>query len=63
MLFAQLAHSIGLNDVCNGLRLKSSALSRFGVTPPSRYTLSHANKVRSADFIEKLFWSVLARFQ
>lgn len=63
MLFAQLAHSIGLNDVCDWLRLKSAALSRFGVTPPSRNTLSHANKVRSADFIEKLFWSVLARLQ
>lgn len=63
MLFAQLAHPIGLNDGCDGLRLKSAALSRFGVTPPSRNTLSHANKVRSADFIEKLFWSVLARLE
>jgi len=32
-------------------------LSRFGVTPPSRNGLSHANKERNADFAEKLLWS------
>jgi hypothetical protein len=32
-------------------------------SPPSRNTLSHANKVRSADFIETLFWSVLGHLQ
>lgn len=63
MLFAQLAHAIGLNDVCDWLRLKRAALSRFGVTPPARNTLSHANKHRDADFIEKLFWSTLAHLQ
>ena len=63
MLFAQLSHSIGLNDVCDWLRMKSGVLSRFGVTPPARNTLSHANKHRSADFAEKLFWSVLGELQ
>lgn len=63
MLFAQLAHAISLNDVCDWLRLKAAALSRFGVTPPSRNGLSHANKVRSALFIEKLFWESLAHLQ
>lgn len=63
MLFAQLAHAIGLNDVCDLLRLKRAALSRFGVTPPARNTLSHANKHRDADFIEGLFWSTLAHLQ
>lgn len=63
MLFAQLSHSIGLNDVCDWLRLKCAALARFGVTPPSRNTLSHANKTRDADFVEKLFWSVLGHLQ
>lgn len=63
MLFAQLAHAIGLNDVCDWLRLKAAALARFGVTPPSRNALSHANKERSADFIEKLFWSTLGHLQ
>jgi len=63
MLFAQLSHAIGLNDVCDWLRLKAGVLARFGVTPPARNTLSHANKERSADFIEKLFWSVLSHLQ
>ena len=63
MLFAQLSHAIGLNDVCDWLRLKSGALARFGVTPPARNTLSNANKERSADFIERLFWSELAHLQ
>jgi hypothetical protein len=63
MLFAQLSHAIGLNDVCDWLRLKAAALSRFGVIPPSRNALSHANKHRDADFIETLFWSALAHLQ
>ena len=63
MLFAQLSHAISLNDVCDWLRLKAAALSRLQIVPPSRNTLSHANKVRSADFSETLFWSVLAHLQ
>lgn len=63
MLFAQLAHAMGLNDVCDWLRLKAAALSRFGVRPPSRNALSHANKERDATFIEKLFWSTLGHLQ
>lgn len=63
MLFAQLSHAMGLNDVCDWLRLKSAALARFGITPPARNTLSHANKQRDALFAEKLFWSELAHLQ
>ena len=63
MLFAQLSHAMGLNDVCDWLRLKSAALSRFGITPPSKNALSHANKGRNAEFAEKLFWSVLGHLQ
>jgi hypothetical protein len=63
MLFAQLSHAIGLNDVCDWLRLKSGVLARFGVTPPSKNGLSNANMDRSSDFAEKLFWSVLAHLQ
>lgn len=63
MLFAQLARAISLNDVCDWLRLKAQALARFGVTPPSRNALSHANKTRPSDFIEHLFWSTLAHLQ
>jgi hypothetical protein len=63
MLFAQLSHAISLNDVCDWLRLKAAALSPLQIVPPSRNTLSHGNKVRSADFIETLFWSVLEHLQ
>jgi hypothetical protein len=63
MLFAQLSHAISLNDVCDWLRLKAAALSRLRISPPSRNALAHANKVRSADFIETLFWSVLEHLQ
>jgi hypothetical protein len=63
MLFAQLTHAIGLNDVCDWLRLKQAAFAGVGAEPPSRNGLSNANKVRPAEFIEKLFWRVLERLQ
>jgi hypothetical protein len=60
LLYAQLTHSIGLNDVCDALSLHSGPLSSLrGATPPNRNTLSHANKVRPAQMAEKLFWAVL----
>jgi DDE family transposase/uncharacterized protein DUF4372 len=64
LLFAQLTHAIGLNDVCDALQLRSGPLSVIrGATPPSRNNLSHANKVRNADMAEKLFWAVLEHLQ
>ncbi len=60
LMYAQLTHSIGLNDVCDALGLHSGPLSSLrGATPPNRNTLSHANKVRPAQMAEQLFWSVL----
>jgi hypothetical protein len=60
LLYAQLTHSIGLNDVCDALRLHAGPLSSLrGATPPSRNNLSHADKVRPAQMAEKLFWAVL----
>jgi len=59
LLFAQLTHSIGLNDVCDALGLHSGPLSSIrGATAPTRNNLSHANKVRSAEMAEQLFWAV-----
>jgi len=59
LLYAQLTHSIGLNDVCDALGLHSGPLSSLrGATPPSRNNLSHANKVRPAAMAEQLFWAV-----
>ncbi len=58
-MYAQLTHSIGLNDVCDALRLHSGPLSSLrGATPPTRNNLSHANKVRPAEMAEELFWAV-----
>jgi hypothetical protein len=60
LLYAQLTHSIGLNDLCDSLGLHSGPLSAIrGATPPKRNTLSHANAQRDASLAEKLFWSVL----
>ena len=63
MLFAQFSRAMGLNDVCDWLRLKAPVLARFGVTPPSRNGLSNANKERDSLFAEKLFWSLLGQLQ
>ena len=59
LLYAQLSHSIGLNDVCDALSLHSGPLSSLrGATAPSRNNLSNSNKVRTAEMAEKLFWAV-----
>ena len=64
LLYAQLTHAIGLNDVCDALRLSRGPLSALrGATPPSRNNLSHANKERDASMAEQLFWSVLAHLK
>jgi hypothetical protein len=60
LLYAQLTHSIGLNDVCDALRLHAGPLASLrSATPPNRNTLSHANQVRPAGMAEQLFWAVL----
>ena len=60
LLYAQLTHAIGLNDVTDSLRLHCGPLSAVrGATPPSRNNLSHANQERPADMAEQLFWQTL----
>jgi hypothetical protein len=60
LIYSQTTHSIGLNDVCDGLELHSGPLSAIrGATPPKRNTLSHANKRRDAAMAEQLFWQTL----
>ena len=64
LIYAQLTHAIGLNDICDGLRLHNGLLVTLrGATPPSRNNLSHANKERNASMAEKLFWAVLGHLQ
>lgn len=64
MLYAQISHAFGLNDVCDALRLQVTAL--FGIRaarPPARNTLSHANQERDCALAERLFWEMLERLQ
>jgi hypothetical protein len=56
LLYAQLSHSLSLNDVCDALANHESALIDIrGATPPKRNTLSNANRHRNADMAEALF--------
>jgi hypothetical protein len=60
LLDAQLTHCIGLNDLCDSLRLHSGPLSTIrGAAVPSRNGLSHANRQRSPQMAEQLFWRVV----
>ena len=64
MVYAHLAHSLGLNDISDTLRHHSGVLSTIrGATAPSRNGLSHANMVRSADMAQELFWETLSELQ
>ena len=60
LCYAQLTHSIGLNDLCDSLQLHSGPLASVrGATAPSRNALSHANRQRPAQMAEQLFWKVM----
>src|SRR5215470_17833372 len=60
LLYGQLTHSIGLNDLCDSLQLHSGPLSSIrGAVAPSRNGLSYANRQRPAQMAEELFWRVL----
>jgi hypothetical protein len=64
LIYAQLTHALGLNDVCDALRLNAGPLSAIrGATPPSKNALSHANRKRDAAMAEALFWKMLAELQ
>lgn len=64
LLYAQLTHSISLNDVCDGLRHHGGLCGSIrGAVPPARNTLSHANRTRDSGMMEELFWAVLRHFQ
>lgn len=64
LLYAQLTHAFGLNDVCDGLRHHAGLLGGVrGATAPARNTLSHANKTRDSSMMEDLFWATLKQLQ
>ncbi len=61
LLYAQLNHSLSLNDICDCLHLHKGYLSQIrNCTPPSRNGLAHANSSRDPKMAEELFWSVFA---
>ena len=64
LLFAQLTHSIGLNDVCDTLRIHSRWLGSLrGAVAPARNTLSNANKTRDSDMMQSLFWATMRHLE
>jgi hypothetical protein len=64
LLYAQLTHALGLNDVCDALHLHSGPLSALrGATPPCKNTFSYANRTRDPKMAEQLFWAVLDHLQ
>jgi hypothetical protein len=64
LIYAQLTHALGLNDVCDALRLHSGSLSAIrAATPPSKNGLSHANRERDPKMAEALFWKMLEHLQ
>jgi len=61
LVYAQLTHSLSLNDVCDGLRFHAGPLSVLrGVTASTKNALSHANRERNPQMAEAVFWTMLA---
>jgi len=64
LLYAQLSHSMSLNDVCDALQNHKSAVNDIReAVPPSRNGLSNANRKRNADMAEDLFWTTFKHLQ
>jgi hypothetical protein len=64
LCYAQFAHSLSLNDICDGLRNHEEELKKIrAATPPSKNGLSHANKNRNPAMVEDLFWEVLTHLR
>jgi hypothetical protein len=64
LLYGQLSHATGLNDVCDALQLQTTLLSSIrGATPPSKNAFSHANRERPCTLAERLFWVMLEDVQ
>jgi hypothetical protein len=64
LLYAQLAHALSLNDVCDALSFVTGRLQAIrGAKAPSRNGFSHANRVRDPELARRLFWATLAHVQ
>ncbi len=64
LLYAQLAHALSLNDVCDGLSFVAGKLQAIrGAKAPSRNGFSHANRARDPELVRRLFWATLEHLQ
>jgi hypothetical protein len=60
IIYGHLTKARSLNEICDGLRLHASELSKIkNATPPKRNTFSNANRTRDPAIAEKIFWEVL----
>ena len=64
LLYAQLAHALSLNDVCDALSFVTGRLQAIrGAKAPSRNGFSHANRGRDPELARRLFWATLEHLQ
>ena len=64
LLYAQLAHALSLNDVCDALSFVTGRLAAIrGAKAPSRNGFSHANRTRDPELARRLFWATLEHLQ
>ena len=64
LLYAQLAHALSLNDVCDALSFVTGRLAAIrGAKAPSRNGFSHANRTRDPELARRLFWASLEHLQ
>ena len=64
LLYAQLAHALSLNDVCDALSFVTGKLQAIrGAKAPSRNGFSHANRARDPELARRLFWTTLEHLQ
>ena len=64
LVFGQLSHALGLNDICDALRNHCSVLSKIrNAVAPSRNGFSYANRNRNADMAKDLFWQTLQHLE
>ena len=61
MLFCQLADANSLREICGGLASCEGRLSHLGAQIPARSTLSYANRHRSWQLFEKVFYQLYER--
>jgi hypothetical protein len=64
LLYAQLAHALSLNDVCDALSFVTGRLQAIrGAKAPSRNGFSHANRTSDPELARRLFWATLEHLQ